>query len=329
MQLGLNDIDPQIAAAMLERLAASPPQFLKDDIHWGNHPFAFSWEFHARGMKMKRKRDPSDVERQAFKLRKGREDAVTGRALVSVFAPLVGGSGFGFIANGVTHSFSLALAVGLASAVAGWTVGGYWTVSATPKARLQRNVRLEEMKAVFPLLTLTRTERLYCDTLQMLARMEVGAETERMMHESLAQLNHLLIAGRQLEQRRLGLLPLLGNNVISELEAEFGQLGRRLDQTHDPISRQSLEQSLQMCQARLENARLLQDGLERLKLQQEAIIHTISTAQTAMARLQIAPQPQTELVAQEIAQTVTQMNQQTYAVERAVEEVMTLKSGGW
>jgi hypothetical protein len=232
----------------------------------------------------------------------------------------------GAILDGWLHLGPLALIPSLATWIAGTTAGGYWAVSATPKSRLTRYVRLEEMRAVFPLLSLTRADRLYCDTLLLLARMEVGQETERMMRESLAQLNQLLVANRQLEQRRLGLLPLLGNNVISELEEEFGELGRRLDQTRDPISRQSLEQSLRMCQTRLENARLLQEGLERLKVQQEAILHTISTAQTAMARLQIAPQPQTEFVAQEIAQSVTQMNQQTYAVERAVEEVMTLRA---
>jgi hypothetical protein len=328
MQLGLNDIDSAIAAAMLDRLAAPTPQFLKDNVHWGNHPFAFSWEFHARGMKVKRKRDPSEDERRAFDLRKERENTMTGRAMASAFVPLLTGIAVAAGLEATFHSAVLDIVTSLATAVAGATAGVYWTIRAAPKSRLSHRVRLEEMRAVFPLLTLTRAERLYCDTLLLLARMEVSADTERTMRESLAQLNELLVANRQLEQRRVALLPLLGNNVIAELEAEYGELGRRLDQTQDAISRQSLQQSLQMCQARLENARLLQDGLERLKLQQEAIVHTISTAQTAMARLQIAPQPQTEFVAQEIAATVTQMNQQTYAVERAVEEVMTLKGSG-
>jgi hypothetical protein len=324
MQLGLNDIDPAIAEAMLERLAAPPPQFLKDNIHWGNHPFGFSWEFHAQGMKVKRKRNPGEDERKAFELRKQRDNTVVGRAILTMFAPLLAALGLGMGLDAALHSAALDIIAATGTLGAGITAGVLWTRSATPKARLARYVRLEEMRAVFPLLSLTRAERLYCDTLLLLARLEASAETERMMRETLDQLNQLMVANRQLEQRRMALLPLLGNNVIAELETEYGELGRRLDETRDAISRQSLQQSLQMCQTRLENAKQLRDGLERLKLQQEAIVQTISTAQTAMARLQIAPQPQTEFVAQEIAQTVTQMNQQTYAVERAVEEVMTL-----
>ena len=40
--------------------------------------------------------------------------------------------------------------------------------------------------------------------------------------------------------------------------------------------------------------------------------------------MQIAPDPRTSLAAQEITDTVQQMNRQTYAVEQAVEEVLTL-----
>src|SRR5579871_2490719 len=107
MQLGLNDIDPAIAAAMLERLAAPPPQFLKDNIHWGNHPFAFSWEFHAHGMKVKRKRDPSDDERKAFNLRKDRENVVVGRGLLAAFVPLLTGLGLGMGLDATFHSPAL------------------------------------------------------------------------------------------------------------------------------------------------------------------------------------------------------------------------------
>jgi hypothetical protein len=207
----------------------------------------------------------------------------------------------------------------------GGSASGVWLALRARPDRLKRSIALEELRAVLPLLRLTRAERIYCDTLLLLRRMDVTAETERSLRDTLAQLNQLVLADRQLEQRRQALLPLLGNNVAAELEAEFGELGRRLDQARDPIVRQALEQSLQACQARLENAKALDQGLERLKAQQEAILHTISSAQSAMARLQVAPQPQTELAAQEIAESVAQMNQQTYAVEQAVQEVLMLR----
>jgi hypothetical protein len=326
MRLGLQDIDSQIAEAILERLAAPTSTFLKEDIHWaGWNPLNMKWEFRATGLKITRKRDPNEDERQAYELRRKRDNEVAGRAAGT--GVLSAGLGAVALATGSGLHLQGAIlglcCVGVAAATS--VVGGMWTMRALPTNRLRRGVRLEEFRAVFPLLKLTRSERIYCDTLLMLARTDATPETELSLREGLAQLNQLVLADRQLEQRRQSLLPLLGNNVIPELETEFGLLGRRLDAAVDPMTRQSLEQSLKMCQTRLENARALREGFTRLQAQQEAIAHTISTAQSSMARLQLAPQPQTQFMAQEIAETEAQMNQQTYAVEQAVQEVMTLR----
>ncbi|HZO90495.1 MAG TPA: hypothetical protein VFB38_19365 [Chthonomonadaceae bacterium] len=323
MRIGLSDIDPQIAQALEDRLCAPLKEFLQEDIHWGGF-FPFNWQFHAGGLQVRRKREPTEDERRAFELRKKREEQFSARIVATVFGPICGGAAIGGMLSAV--SVEAGVLSGLVTFAAGLTSGVRWSHRATQKARLREEVRLEEMRAVFPLLRLTRAERVYCDTLLLLARMDATPEAEQTVRETLRQLNDLLESSRQLETRRQSLLPLLGANVVKELEEEYGALGRRLDEATDNVTRQSLQQSLQMCAARLENARALQQGLERLNVQQEAIIHTLASAQSALARMQVSPEPQAALAAEEIAETVAQMNQQTYAVEQAVQEVISLRA---
>ena len=205
-------------------------------------------------------------------------------------------------------------------------LGGVWASRATPKSRLAFAMHPEEMRAVFPLLKLSRAERIYCDALLLLARTETTAETERNFRNLLQQLNDLMRNARQLEAQKQSLLPIMGMHSIVQLEAEYGELGRRLDSLSDLVSRQALEQSLAMCAARLQNAKTLKQSLERISAQQEAINQTLASALSAMARIQVAPSMKSDTIAEEIAESVSQMNLQTYAVEQAVEEVMTLRT---
>ncbi len=318
MKIGLDDIDPQIGQALADRLTAPPNEFLRENIAWGG--LFSSWRLDPKNMTVKRRREPSPDERIAHKIRKQREEQMGLRIAGAIFLPLAAGA---LVDVALVGHFA-SLLPGVAVWLTGSGVGSWWATRAVPKTRLRHALHIEEMRAAFPLLSLTRTERIYCDTLLLLARMDVEPETERTLRETLRQLNDLIANSRQLEARRLSLLPVFGNNVIAELETEFGSLGQRLDRTQDPLARQALEQSLQMCANRLDTARNLAQSLERLNVQQEAIGHTIASAQAALARLQVAPSPRTEMAAQTISETVAQMNQQTYAVEQAVQEVITL-----
>lgn len=327
MRIGLDDIDPRIAEAVEERLAAPVQEFLKEDIYWGGlMPWRLNWQFHTGKLQLKRKREPTEDEKRAYELRKKREERVALRAVAATFGTIAAGSGVvALMASGGEPS-----PVGIMSGVATWVVGAgasvWWSMRAMPKASLRRQVLPSEMQAVFPLLRLTRAERIYCDALLLLVRTEADDSTEQTLRETLKQLNTLLESHRQLENRRTSLLPIMGMNSIPELEREYGELGRRLDQTTDSVARQSLQQSLQMCANRLENARNLTQSLERLNVQQEAIAQTLSSSLSAMARMQVAPDTQTALVAEEIASTISAMNQRTYAVEQAVEEVIQLRT---
>lgn len=284
----------------------------------------FRWQAGKSKVRVKRKRDPNPDERAAYDLHRRREEQATLRALGTMFGVSGAGLGMSIGLHNIGATDMVSVSSGVATVFAGWCAGVWWTLRAMPKSRLRRSVHVEEMRAVFPLLSLSRAERVYCDTLLLLARMELSEEAERTVRQTLAQLNSLLESSRQLEMRRKALLPVLGSNVISELEREYGELGQRLDQTKDSAARQSLMQSLNMCATRLENARQFEAGLERLRAQEEAVVQTLLSAETSLARMQLVPQPQTADAAERIAETVAQINQQTYAVEKAVEEVIQL-----
>lgn len=324
MRIGLDDIDPRIGEAITDRLSAPLNEFLRDNIRWGAfNPMPISWEVKNGSVKVKRRRDPSEDEKLAYTLRRRRDEQVSMRALGAAFLPSVAGTAVGWaIASGTPAG---GLVAGLSVWAMGTGVGVWWTRKATPRERLRRTVQLEELRSVLPLLTLTRAERIYCDALLLLARTDAPADTEATLRDALRQLNDLLKESRQLEHRRATLLPLMGQHSITELEVEFQTLGTRLDRATDNITRNLLQQSLQMCATRIENARAFDQGLERLNVQQEAIVHTLSSALSAMARLQILSDPQTAVAAQEIVQTVASMSRQTRAVEQAVEEVMSLR----
>ena len=247
-----------------------------------------------------------------------------------IFAPA-----FGFVAAVSTiHSgpypplsfYLMWLAISLPLALLGNSL--VLSLPSRAAATIASALQTENMRDVFANLSLTRAERVYCDVLMFLARSQPSAQSEQTMRETLHQLNDLMASSRQLEEQRQSLLPLMGANIVPELRTEYDTLKSRLDAVSDPITRSSLEQSRRMVLSRIEDAHNLQTGLERLNTQQEAITQTLSSALSSLGRMQITSNPNAEFAMDDISQSVTQMNQQTVAVESAVEEVLTLRASG-
>jgi len=324
MRIGLKDIDAEIAAKVAERLLSPLKDFLGENIHWKGIPWKFRWQAISEAPTFQRKREPNSDERAAYESRCRREDSFGYRIAAAILIPLASGlCTLTFTRSGYELSGGLLLSSGAVWA-GGTALGTWWALKARPQTRLSYSLSLSEMRAVFPHLALNRAERVYCDALLMMVRTQTDSGTERTFQEIMLQLNTLLQNYRQLDQRRQSLLPIMGMHSVADLEREFGELGRKLDTISDTITRNAVQQSLEMCSTRLENARQIIQNLERLQVQQDAIVQTLASALSAMARMQTAPVLQAGETAQEIAQTVSQMNQQTWAVEKAVEEVMTI-----
>ncbi len=318
MRLGLRDIDPELGATIEERLTAPLNDYLMDEIRWaGWIPYRLSRQDGIGGPRIVKMREPTEREREAFRARQRREGFMgIALAISAVVAMLVG----------VLLAAAAALWVGLTAWMTCIVAGIVVAARTRPKRRLARSVDPTELEAVLPLLNLSRPERLYCDALLAIAAMP-EPESSSSHATLLKELNGLLAANRAIEARKRSILPLLGSHSPDELEAEEARIAARLEAEMDPVVRQSREQSLRLCQSRLENGRALARGLERLNAQQEAITHALASATSSMARLQMGYQGDVAFT-HEMAEVTADIQQQSRAVEQAVEEVLQLRQPG-
>lgn len=174
-----------------------------------------------------------------------------------------------------------------------------------------------------PVIELPRLERSYFDALVVLAdeRGKLDASSSR---EILTHLNSLMARNRELDLQRESILNVLDTGNSTQLQAERDDLLRRGNAATDPIARRSLEVSLRMCDERIDNLGKLKPALERLEAQQVAIVQTVASIQSSLARWQAAPTVSDLPDLGQIQQSVGRINDETYAVEQAVQEVMII-----
>lgn len=180
------------------------------------------------------------------------------------------------------------------------------------------------LAAALPLLSLSRVEKAYGEALVSLAALE--SLDERTGRDILSQLNSLIAHYRQLESQRERLRAAIGGNTVESLETERKTLQRRADEANAPLTKRALQESLQMCEARIQQAQALEPPLHRMDAQQEVIIQTLASVQASLARLQVAPAALSAPDVEDIRQTVSQISTQAQAVEQAVQEVMAARS---
>lgn len=327
MRIGLNNIDTVIAEKIAERLCGPVTTFLSEEIDWSKkNRYKLAREEDNEEGRSRRKRRPDSREQEALALRMRRDDTMSKRGLTTFFALVLGGGAASGLLRLLPEGLVLPAYIGAGFLwMVGAAVGIRWTNRASQRHILNHEVTVTELEAVLPLLSLTRAERAYGDILLMVAALEVPAEPRRTSWETLAQVTGLLEDSRRLEKQRLSLLPVLGTNPVKELEAEQGKLEGRIAAAKDDRTREAIQQSLELVKTRAENSRTLEQALERLNAQQEALVHTLATAQSALARMQVMPGIQTEIATKEIAETVHAMNRQTVAVEQAVQELIAIR----
>jgi hypothetical protein len=176
------------------------------------------------------------------------------------------------------------------------------------------------LAAWLPVVELPRLESAYWEAIQVLAN-DCCKLDEPTGREMLAQLNTLLARDRELIARRQSIQSVLNSGDTARLEEEREQLAGRVAAASDPIARAAMQESLRMCEVRIENVGKLKPALERLDAQQEAIVQTMASVQSALARWQAAPTVADLPSLEEVQQAVVRINDETFAVERAVQEV--------
>lgn len=217
----------------------------------------------------------------------------------------------------------------------GWTTAGAVAlcVSLTGVAAMAGAMRAGYTKAqvlhsdllagFLPFLTLTRAERAYCEALVVLSRPELSLDEET-ARSLLAQFNRLMEHSRKLDNQRLELTGPPGSEPVERILDEREALAHRAAAAQDPAARASLEESLRLCDTRLENARAIVPVLERLDAQQEVIVQTLGSMHATLARSESARQPLATPGRDELFQRLEEIGEEAQSVEKAVEEVVTL-----
>jgi hypothetical protein len=269
------------------------------------------------------KPDPSEAERriQQAEQRRFRVDL---RPFLSWIA---GAFGLGAVslAGLLATGFDPGLAVPVGMGVF-WALFAAGMVRAISDGHRDANVLHSDLLAGWlPHLDLGRAERAYCETLVLLAkpRLQVDEQTARAI---LGELNGLMEVSRHLDSQRAELEGIAASGSVERIGEERASITERLTGITDPQARASLEQSLSLCETRLENARALQPVVQRLDAQQEMIIQSLASIQSTLARMEAAHQALTAPDADDIRRRLDEIRDQAHGVESAAQEIIALRA---
>jgi hypothetical protein len=186
-------------------------------------------------------------------------------------------------------------------------------------------VNAAELRALSTGLDLGRSETIYLDS--VCALLEAGDNvSDQTGRDILGTLNELLEQARYVEDRLTRLHKAASTESVEGLEKERERLAQRIEEVEDSQARGDLTQSLEICDARLQNAQALAPLIERLDAQREVIQQTLLSVQSSVSRLQVAPSAISAPDVEEVKRVMSQISAQTHAVEDAVQQVMSLQT---
>lgn len=189
---------------------------------------------------------------------------------------------------------------------------------------VQTSMSAEELRAVMHIASLSPTEASYIEVVCSL--LEAGENiSEEIAREILQSLSILIERYRHIDAQLERLKKVVGNESVEALEAEHSRLVDRTAHVDDPQAKEDMQQSLAMCEKRLQDVRALAPSIERLEAQKEVLHQTLMTTQASVVRLQSAPRAVSLPDTTELRQAVDEVTMKTRAVEEAVAEVLVLQ----
>ena len=189
---------------------------------------------------------------------------------------------------------------------------------------VQVSMSAEELRAIMPLASLSRTEATYVEVVCSL--LEAGENIPEVIGKEILQsLSTLIDRYRHIDAQLERLKKVVGNESVEALEEEHARLVERTAQVDDPQAKEDMQQGLTMCEKRLQDVRALGPSIERLEAQKEVLHQTLMTIQASVVRLQAAPKAVSLPDTTQIRQAVDEVTFKTKAVEDAVAEVLVLQ----
>jgi hypothetical protein len=272
-----------------------------------------------------RKPNPSEAERRIQQEEKKRFAPETG--------PLLGGVGAALGLAGGTFGALVGAGLMAADAALGLAIGMFFmvgTVVLVPlglrEAKRVNVLHSDLLAGWLPHLELSRVDRAYCDALVQLSKPELKVD-EPTARTILQELNRLVEQSRRLAAQRDELASLSTGAAEQAIETERDGISARLAAVTDPVAHDTLQQSLALCDQRLENARAIQPAVERIDAQQEMILQTLGAIHSNLTRLETAHQALGAADVDAIRHEIQEISRRAAAVESATREVQALRVG--
>ncbi|GDX39826.1 hypothetical protein LBMAG21_01180 [Armatimonadota bacterium] len=209
----------------------------------------------------------------------------------------------------------------------GLTYWHAWRVNKQERADdLDRSMTSEEVRAACSVINATPSETSYFESISLL--LEIGTQLDTQTGKDiLSELNVLIAQARQLQVHRDNLRAAINAESADALFAQREDLRTKLSRIADEAARRAMEQSIDLLETRCQAAQTLQPSLERVEAQQEVILQTLVSVQSSLARMKVAPAALTAPDIAVIQSSISEVTGQTQAVEQAVQEVMSVRSG--
>jgi hypothetical protein len=187
-------------------------------------------------------------------------------------------------------------------------------------SQLTRYANAGLLREATNLVTLSSTEQLYCSAVAALIDCD-SLLTEQSQTEILDRLNTLLATARKLEEQlhRFGGSPT--SSAIERLTKELETLAARRDALNNPASRELMDQSIELCTQRLQDARALLPAMEQAGAQLELIHQTLASTEESLKRVHAANASVVEADISSIRGVIDQTYTHAKAVEDAVAEL--------
>ena len=305
MKIGLLDIDPNIAGRIREMLDYMRTMEFQDHHH--QHTPERAAQLAARTVLQRTDTVPHVV----------RLASSVGVGFLTLF----------MVAGGINSGAIPGPMVMAAPALGGLTYWLSWWVNKQQRIDdLDRSMTSEEVRATGSVINATPSETSYFESIALI--LEIDAQLDAQTGKDiLSELNVLIAQARQLQAHRDNLRAAINAESADALVAQREDLRTKLSRTTDEAARRAIEQSIELLETRCQVAQTLQPSLERVEAQQEVIRQTLVSVQSSLARMRVAPDALTAPDIAVIQSSISEVTGQTRAVEQAVQEVMSIRSG--
>jgi len=184
----------------------------------------------------------------------------------------------------------------------------------------RKRLSTDDLAALLPALDLSPVLRAYSEAALVLCSLNLPEDTA---DDVWKQLNRLVDEETRL--RSLRERGAVGLSTPAQVSSEMEEIRKRLEQTNDPMTREALERSLEICQGRLQSVRDLSLVVERVDAQLEMLAQSMRGMRDTLQRLSTAPTDAgLGLDLQPLRDTLEHASRHTQALEAAVNEVRTL-----